>query len=55
MKSNSISNTRESYGMGEVVRPRALTYKGTFHQWLTLGVSASLTLPTIWVHMCSVA
>src|SRR6516162_6796613 len=41
--------------MRDVVSPRALTYNGTFHQWLVRGVSASRTLPTIWVHMCSVA
>src|SRR5579864_6206771 len=54
-KSNSISNTRSPYGMAEVVKPRALTYSATFHQWLILGLSASRTLPTICVHMCSVS
>ncbi len=38
-----------------MVRPRALTCSATFHQWLTLGVSARRTLPTICVHMCSVS
>src|SRR6185437_1356987 len=41
--------------MAEVVRPRALTYKGTFHQWLTWGVSARRTLPAICVQRCRVA
>src|ERR1700719_1833737 len=47
--------TIRSYDIEDVVRPRALTYRGTFHQWLTKGVSASRTFPTICVHMCSVA
>src|ERR1019366_1739079 len=41
--------------MREVVRPRTLTYSGTFHQWFTSGVRRSRTLPTIWVHIWSVA
>src|SRR6266849_1179801 len=41
--------------MGEVVKPRAFTYNGTFHQWLARGVSANRTLPTICIHICSVA
>lgn len=41
--------------MSEVVRPRASTYSGTFHQWFTLGVSASRSLPTICVHRCRVS
>src|SRR4051812_331942 len=41
--------------MGEVVRPRALTYKGTFHQCVCRGVSARRVLPTICVHMCRVS
>src|SRR5579872_40130 len=41
--------------MGEVVRPRADTYKGTFHQWLTSGVSVMRMCPTICIHMCSVS
>src|SRR5215510_13986869 len=41
--------------MAEVVKPRGLTYSGTFHQWFSFGVSASRTLPTTCVHMCSVA
>src|SRR6516164_11419075 len=41
--------------MGEVVSPRALTWSGTCHQWFMYGLNANRTLPTIWVHMCSVA
>src|ERR1700730_12148438 len=41
--------------MAEVVRPRAEMYSVEFHQWLTRGVCASRILPTICVHMCSVA
>src|SRR5258706_14787472 len=41
--------------MGEVVSPRAETYSVTFHQWLTSGVVFMRILPTICVHMCSVA
>src|ERR1700734_1987480 len=41
--------------MRDVVSPRAVTYSGTFHQWFTSGVSASRTLPTTCVHMCSVS
>src|SRR5258707_10542717 len=55
MKSNWTSKIRGPYGIGEVVRPREFTYRGTFHQWLSKGVSASLTLPTICIHMCRVA
>src|ERR1035438_6255730 len=41
--------------MRDVVKPLAVTYKGTFHQWFTIGVRARRILPTIWVHMCRVA
>src|ERR1700677_1929300 len=41
--------------MAEVLRPRALTYSGTFHQWACSGLSARRTLPTICVHMCRVS
>src|SRR6516164_6797964 len=41
--------------MGEVVSPRALTWSGTCHQWFMYGLNANRILPTIWVHMCSVA
>src|SRR5438067_9838335 len=41
--------------MGRVVRPRAVTYSGTFHQRLASGVNSMRTLPTIWVHICSVS
>src|SRR5690606_28079897 len=41
--------------MSEVVRPRADTYSATCHQWLTIGSSARRTLPTTWVHMCTVS
>src|SRR5580704_8790089 len=47
--------TIRSYDIEDVVRPRALTYRGTFHQWLTKGVSARRILPTICVHRCNVA
>src|SRR6202142_4031209 len=41
--------------MAEVVSPRAFTYSATSHQWLTYGLSASRTLPTICVHICKVS
>src|SRR5439155_16723737 len=55
MKSNSISTTSVPKGMGDVPRPRAVTYSGTCQLWLTQGVRDNLTLPTIWVHRCKVA
>src|SRR5437660_12198757 len=55
MKSNSISTTSVPKGMGDVPRPRAVTYSGTCQLWLTQGVRDNLTLPTIWVHRCRVA
>src|SRR6476620_7483699 len=53
-KSTSTWNSRSPYGIGDVVRPRAVTYSGTCHQWLSGGARASRTLPTIWSHMCRV-
>ena len=53
-KSKSTWNSRPPYGIGEVVMPRAVTYSGTCHQWLSGGARASRTLPTIWTHMCRV-
>ena len=53
-KSKSTWNRRRPYGIGEVVRPLAVTYNGTCHQWLSGGARAMRTLPTIWTHMCSV-
>src|SRR3982750_4693178 len=50
-----ISIDRSPYGIGSVVNPRAVRWSVTFHQWLMRGVSASRTLPTTCVHMCSVA
>src|ERR1700676_295561 len=41
--------------MGDVVSPLPLTYNGTSHQWLTRGLNARRTFPTICDHMCSVA
>src|ERR1700760_3354907 len=41
--------------MAEVFRPRALTYRGTFHQCAWSGLSARRVLPTICVHICSVS
>src|SRR5260370_36325051 len=55
MKSNSISSTSPvAQGIGDVPRPRAVTYSGTFHQWFCRGVRASRVLPTICVHICRV-
>ena len=42
-------------GTSDVVSPRADTYSGTFHQWFVSGVDAMRTLPTTWVHSCSVS
>src|SRR5579863_10394319 len=38
-----------------VVRPLALTYKVTCHEWFNQGVCFSRILPTICVHRCNVA
>src|SRR5262245_28891464 len=55
-KSNVISRPRPCpYGISDVVNPLADTYSGTCHQWFIIGSSASRTLPTTWVHMCSVS
>src|SRR5437870_1266556 len=53
-KSKSIWNRRSPWGMGLVVRPCAVTYSGTCHQWFSGGVAAIRILPTICVHMCTV-
>ena len=54
-KSKSIWNARSPRGISDVVRPRAVTYSGTFHQWFISGVDAIRTLPTICVHSCNVS
>src|SRR5215208_7383060 len=54
MKSKLISNVRTPCGIGEVVRPREVTYSVTCHEWFVHGVSVRRILPTICVHMCSV-
>ena len=41
--------------MSEVVKPSAVRYSVTFHQWLAGGSLAIRTLPAIWVHSCSVS
>src|SRR5438270_12843244 len=41
--------------MGDVVRPRGVTYNVTCHQWFTNGLSSILTFTTGWVHMWSVS
>src|SRR2546430_2186199 len=41
--------------MGEVVRPRAVTYSATCQEWFSQGARASRILPMIWVHNCNVA
>src|SRR6516165_7454680 len=55
MKSNRISKVARPYGIGEVVRPRAVTYSVTCQEWLVHGLSVSRILPTIWVHMRGVS
>src|SRR5215213_2202162 len=55
MKSKSTVNVRPAAGIGDVVRPREVTYCVTFHQWFSRGASARRVFPTIWVHMWSVA
>ena len=42
-------------GSSDVVSPVAVTYSGTFHQWLITGVRARRTLPTICVQSCNVS
>src|SRR5689334_15495964 len=41
--------------MAGATSPRAVTKNVAFHQWLTSGVSAMRTLPTICVHSCKVS
>src|SRR5690625_461894 len=54
-KSNSRSNSLPPCGMAPVVNPRGLAYSVTCHQWFTNGACDIRTLPTIWVHICSVS
>jgi hypothetical protein len=50
MKSKSIWKPGPvGWGIGEVVSPRAVTYSGTFHQWLIRGSLARRILPTTCV------
>ena len=53
--SNSIVKPPRGWWIRDVVKPRAVTYSGTFHQWFTVGVWAIRTLPTIWVHRWKVS
>jgi hypothetical protein len=46
-RSSAISTSRSPHGIGPVLRPRAVTYSVTCHQWLRNGTSAIRTLPTI--------
>jgi hypothetical protein len=55
MKSKSIWKRRAPYGIGDVVKPRQVTYSGTCHQWFTMGACARRILPTTCVQRCSVA
>ena len=55
MKSKSIWNVLVPSGIGEVVRPRAVTYSATCQEWFSQGERARRILPTIWVHRCSVS
>src|SRR6185312_989875 len=57
MKSKSTENVRtpSPAGIADVVSPRGVTYSATCHQWFTIGACDSRVLPTICVHMCSVA
>src|SRR5947208_7268200 len=55
MKSNWISNVQTPCGIGEVVSPREVTYSVTCQEWFVHGVRVRRILPTICVHMCSVA
>ena len=54
-RSSSISASPGAHGIGPVVTPRALTRRVTCHQWLSGGVSAMRTLPTIWHQRWSVS
>src|ERR1700676_4619590 len=42
-------------GMGEVVRPLAVRYSATCHEWFSQGARARRTLPIIWVQRCRVS
>src|ERR1700746_548005 len=56
MKSKSIWKLGPpSCGIGEVVRPRHVTYSGTCHQWLVIGALARRILPTPCIQSCKVA
>ena len=37
------------------MRPRAVTYNATCHEWFSQGICTSRILPTICVHKCSVS
>ena len=50
-----LEGTVRRRGISDVVRPRGVTYSGTFHQWLISGVDSIRTLPTICVHNCKVS
>src|SRR5260370_30833698 len=41
--------------MADVLSPRGVTERGTFHQWFSSGARAIRVLPTICVHMWSVS
>ena len=47
-KSKSIWNVRSPCGIGEVVRPRGVTYSVTCQAWLIHELCARRTFPTIW-------
>src|SRR5207249_8174794 len=50
-KSKSIWKAPPPLGTTPVPRPRGVTSRAEFHQWLVGGVFARRILPTIWVHM----
>src|SRR5262247_4454843 len=55
MKSKSIERERVPCGIGDVVRPRVVTYSVTCQEWLIHGDWTRRTFPTAWAHRWRVA
>jgi len=50
-----MSKVRVPWGMGVVVHPRDVRWKGTSHQWFRSGARMRRIFPTTWLHMWSVS